>query len=73
MEKETVILTVPEQVKVTLDKRTQRWLSFGARISEYDLSKKLNSTLDFSQEEIDRINEVLKSEIKFTNGTSEQG
>ena len=73
MEKETVILTVPEQVKVALDGRTQRWLSFGARISEYDLSKKLNGTLDFSQEELDRINEVLKSEIKFTNGTSEQG
>ena len=30
------------------------------------------SITDFSQEEIDRINEVLKSEIKFTNGTSEQ-
>jgi len=61
---EKVKLSIPEQVKIAMDGRTQRWLSFEARIPEADLSKKMNGGLDFSDEEISRINEVLKSNIK---------
>lgn len=66
MEKEKVILTISEQVKIALDGRTQRWLSFGARIPEYELSKKMNNLVDFTEDEVNRINEVLKSEIKIS-------
>jgi len=63
MEKEK--LSIPEQVKQALDGRTQRWLSFGARIPEADLSKKLNGVWEFTEEEIARINELLKCKIKM--------
>jgi len=59
-----VALTVPEQVKIALDGRTQRWLSFSARIPEADLSKKINGVWEFTDEEISRINQVLNCKIK---------
>lgn len=58
------VLTIPEQIKVALDGRTQRWLSFKVEIAESELSKKMNGDLDFSDDEIKRINERLKSTIK---------
>lgn len=67
---EKVKLTIPEQVKKAMDGRTQRWLSFEARIPEADLSKKMNGGLEFTEDEISRINETLKSGIKFLNGTA---
>lgn len=57
-------LSIGEQIKIALDGRTQRWLSFGARIAEQELSKKIKGVLEFSDEEIARINEVLKCDIK---------
>jgi hypothetical protein len=63
MEK-TKILSVADQVKYALDGRTQRWLSFRAEIPESDLSKKMNGVLDFTEDEIKRINEILDCKIK---------
>lgn len=57
-------LTVPEQIEAALDGRTQRWLSFRAMIPESDLSKKMNGHWDFTEDEIQKINEVLGSSIK---------
>ena len=64
MEQKTT-LTVPEQIKIALDGRTQRWLSFKVEIPESDFSKKMNGALDFTQDEIDRINARLSSNIQM--------
>jgi hypothetical protein len=63
---DTTSATIPNQVRAALDGRTQRWLSFEIRMPETDLSKKLNGELDFTQEELDKINERLKSNIQLT-------
>jgi hypothetical protein len=60
-----VVLTIPEQVELALDGRTQRWLAFNTRIPETDLSKKMNGKLLFTQDELDKINELLKVKIKI--------
>lgn len=64
MEK-TKSATIQEQIILALDGRTQRWLSFRAQIPESDLSRKMNDKDTFTQEEVDRINEVLNCSIKF--------
>lgn len=56
-------LSVPEQIKIALDGRPQRWLSFEVKIPESDLSKKMNGILSFTQEEIDKINTRLSAKI----------
>lgn len=56
-------LTVPEQIKVALETRTQKWLSLEIRMTEMDLSKKMKGKLPFTQPEIDRINARLKTNI----------
>jgi len=61
---ENVALSIPEQIKVALDGRSQRWLSFEMRIAEQELSKKMNGHLDFTSEELTAIEERLK--FKFT-------
>lgn len=60
-------LTVGQQVEAALDGRTQRWLALKAGIPESDLSKKMAGKMDFNASEIDRINEILKSEIQIQN------
>ena len=61
-----VIESLQEQVKKALDGRSQRWLCFKVQISESDFSKKVRGKLmKFTQEEIDAINAVLKSNIKL--------
>ena len=67
MEK-TKTISVVDQIKAALDGRTQRWLSLRAQIPESDLSKKMNGTWEFDQEEIDKINEVLNCSIIFKAG-----
>lgn len=59
MKQETVKLTIPEQVAIALDGRTQRWLSFEVRIPEPELSKKLKGILEFTDEELDKISKRL--------------
>ena len=60
------IQSIPEQVVVALDGRTQRWLSLNIRMPENELSKKMKGKKPFTQEEIDTINSVLKFEIKLS-------
>jgi hypothetical protein len=59
MEKETVKLSIQEQVAKALDGRTQRWLSFEVRIPEPELSKKMKGILEFSDEELEKISKRL--------------
>lgn len=61
---EKTILSIPEQVKVALDGRTQRWLSFEVRIPEADLSRKMNEEMDFTPEELERISARLDFKFK---------
>ncbi len=61
---EKLIESIPDQVKKALDGRTQRWLAFNARIHETELSKKLKGDIHFTEEEISRINDLLKVTIK---------
>lgn len=61
---EKVLEPIYKQVEVALDGRTQRWLSVNAKIYESELSRKMNGQLEFTDEEISRINEALKSNIK---------
>ena len=58
--------SIPEQVVIALDGRTQRWLSLNIRMPENELSKKMKGKKLFTQEEIDTINSVLKSQIKLS-------
>lgn len=60
----TQTASIPEQVKEALDGRTQRWLALNIKMPETDLSKKMNGSAEFTDEEIQTINEVLKSHIK---------
>ncbi len=59
-------LTIPEQIKEALDGRTQRWLSLEIKMPEDTLSKKMNNFegAEFTQEEIDTINNRLNYNIK---------
>ena len=59
MEKETVKLSIPEQVAKALDGRTQRWLSFEVRIPEPELSKKMKGFLEFTDDELEKISKRL--------------
>lgn len=62
---ENIKLSISEQIKLALDGRTQRWLSFEARIPEQELSKKMNGVLDFTDEELLRINNLnLKVQVE---------
>ena len=56
---EKTALSIPEQIKVALDGRTQRWLSFEVRIPEPELSKKMNGLSDFEPKELSAIEERL--------------
>jgi len=57
-------LSVQEQIKKALDGRTQRWLSFEVRIPEYDLSKKINGLMPFTEEELSKIEERLSFKLE---------
>lgn len=57
------VLTIPEQIKIALDGRTQRWLSFEVRIPEPDLSKKMNGEIDFKETELAAIETRLNFKL----------
>lgn len=59
-------MSIPAQIKIALDGRTRRWLSFEVRIPEHDLSRKMNEVAgwSFSDDEIARIEERLKFKIE---------
>ena len=56
-------LRLHERIKEALDGRTQRWLSLNAKIPESDLSRKMQGKLLFTDAEITRINEALKTDF----------
>ena len=62
MKKEKV--SIKDQILEALDGRTQRWLSFEIRIPEQTLSKKMNGSIPFTNEELKKIENRLK--YKFT-------
>jgi plasmid maintenance system antidote protein VapI len=45
--------------------RNQTWLALQAGISEAQLSRKMNGTKDWTQDELDRINKVLGTDFKI--------
>ena len=56
-------LKLHEKIKEALDGRTQRWLSLNAKIPESELSRKMQGKLLFTDAEISRINEALKTDL----------
>lgn len=56
-------LKLHERIKEALDGRTQRWLSLNAKIPESELSRKMQGKLLFTDAEIARINEALKTDL----------
>lgn len=60
-------LKLHEKIKQSLDGRTQRWLSLNAKIPESELSRKMQGKLLFTDAEINRINDVLKTNF-INNG-----
>jgi hypothetical protein len=52
-----------ERIKEAMDGRTQRWLSLNAKIPESELSRKMQGKLLFTDSEITRINEALKTDF----------
>lgn len=56
-------LKLHERIKEALDGRTQRWLSLNAKIPESELSRKMQGKLLFTDAEISRINEALKTDL----------
>ncbi len=56
-------LRLHERIKEALDGRTQRWLSLNAKIPESELSRKIQGKLLFTDAEITRINEALKTDF----------
>ena len=60
---EEIKLKIHERIKEALDGRTQRWLSLNAKIPESELSLKMQGKLLFTNTEIIRINEALKTDL----------
>ncbi len=47
-------------------KRTQRWLAGQTGLGEVELSNKINGNADFTQPELDEINNTLGTKFKLT-------
>jgi len=62
---EKIKLSIPEQIRVALDGRTQRWLSFETRIPEPDVSEKMKGRAEFTKEELAKIEARLKFKIDY--------
>ena len=54
---------VSEQITQALDGRTRRWLSFEVRISEQDISRKMNGHIDWNDGDLEKIEERLSFKI----------
>lgn len=61
---EKVALSVPEQVKVALDGRKNRWLALEIKMPETELSKRMNGHVEFTEDELKAINARLNCKIK---------
>lgn len=58
-------LSVPQQITKALDGRSQRWLALQVKIPETDFSKRMHERVLFTDEELKKINAILKSEVKY--------
>jgi len=58
-------LSIPEQVKIALDGRTQRWLSFEIRIPEPELSQKMKGSIQFTEQELEKISNRLNFKFEI--------
>lgn len=54
---------IGEQIRGLL--KTQTWLALETGISEAQLSRKMNGTKDWTQDELDKINKVLGTSFKL--------
>lgn len=61
---EKIMLSVPEQIKVALDGRTNRWLALEIKMPETELSKKMNEHIPFTKEEMEKIS--MRLDYNFT-------
>jgi hypothetical protein len=58
------LISIVDQIKKAMDGRTQRWLSFEVRIPEYDLSRKMNGSMPFTEQELNKIQERLSFKLE---------
>ncbi len=56
---------IPELIKKGLDGRSQRWLCFKTGLNESEFSSRMKGWKLFTQEEIDKINAVLQTNIQL--------
>jgi hypothetical protein len=64
MKKSREFESIPDQVKVALDGRTQRWLALEIKIPESVLSKKMSGEVMFTDADVNSINKRLKCNIR---------
>jgi hypothetical protein len=50
---------VIEKIKTALDGRSYRWLSLEIKMPESELSKRMNGRIDFTEDELAKIDERL--------------
>ena len=60
---EKVLNPVIEKIKTALDGRSYRWLSMEIKMPEAELSKRMNGHIDFSDDEISKIDERLNGNL----------
>jgi plasmid maintenance system antidote protein VapI len=56
--------TIGEQIKLMFS-RNQSWLARQVGLSEAQLSRKINDTKEWTQEDLDKINKVLNTDFKL--------
>lgn len=64
MATKTKPISISEQIKIALDGRTQRWLSTEIGMIEDTFSKKMRGIFQFTDEDIEKINARLSSNIR---------
>lgn len=64
MATKTKTIPVKDQITQALDGRTQRWLTKELGMKEDTFSKKMQGILNFTDEDIEKINNRLSSNIQ---------
>lgn len=59
------VIPIPEQITQALDGRTQRWLVKELDMKEDTFSKKMNGILQFTEDDIEKINKRLSAKIEM--------
>lgn len=58
------VLTIGDQIKAALDGRSQRWLGQKLDLTDDAISRRMNGILEFTEQEIEIVNELLSLNIK---------